>query len=166
VVKVTTAKSKNDTLARLSVNWDVLRGIMILLAVAGIFVAGYMAWAELTDNETVCADVGKIDCAAVQQSAYAKTFGVPVALLGLLGYIAILGVVILEDQIALLAAYGRTVVVGMALFGVIFQLYLTYIEAAVLDRWCQWCVASFVVITLLLILGALRLRNFLQPLQK
>ena len=120
----------------------------------------------MTDNETVCADVGKIDCAAVQQSAYAETFGIPVALLGLLGYIAILGAVILEDQIAIVAAYGRTAVVGMALFGVIFQTYLTYVEASVLDRWCQWCVASFVVITLLLIVGAIRLRNFLQPLQK
>ncbi len=163
---MTTAKSKTDALPGLSVNWDILRGITILLAVAGIFIAGYMAWAELTDNETVCADVGKIDCAAVQQSAYAKTFGIPVALLGLLGYIAILGVVILEDQIALVAAYGRTAVVGMALFGVIFQLYLSYIEAAVLDKWCQWCVASFVMITLLLIVGVIRLRNFLEPLQK
>ena len=160
---MTTAKPAQ---AGLTVNGDLLRGLMIVLAIAGIFIAGYMSWAELTDNETVCADVGKIDCAAVQQSAYAETFGIPVALLGLLGYIAILGAVILEDQIAIVAAYGRTAVVGMALFGVIFQTYLTYVEASVLDRWCQWCVASFVVITLLLIVGAIRLRNFLQPLQK
>lgn len=146
------------------VTWDWLRGVMIVLCIAGIFVAGYMAWAEVTDNETVCAEVGKIDCAAVQDSAYAQTFGIPVAVLGLLGYIAILGVVLMEDQIGILAAYGRTIVVGMALFGVIFQSYLTYIEAAVLDKWCQWCVASYAIITLLLIVGGIRLRRFLKPL--
>ncbi|MBN1565569.1 MAG: vitamin K epoxide reductase family protein [Anaerolineae bacterium] len=163
---MTTAKSKNETLASVNVTLDMMRGVMIILAIIGIFVAGYMSWAELTNNETMCADVGNIDCTAVQQSAYAKTFGVPVAVLGTLGYLAILGVLILEDQIGLVAAYGRTAVVGMALFGVIFQLYLTYVEAAVLDKWCQWCVASFVTITLLLIFGGIRLKNFLEPLQK
>jgi uncharacterized membrane protein len=162
---VTTAKSKNRTLAGISVSFDALRGIMIVLAVIGIIVAGYLTWAELTDNETACADVGNIDCNAVQTSAYAKTFGIPVALLGLLGYIAILGALVLEDQITIMAAYGRTLVVGMALFGVIFQSYLTYVEATVLDKWCQWCIASFVTIILLLIIGAIRLRDFLQPLQ-
>jgi uncharacterized membrane protein len=161
-----TTKSKNGTLVGFGINRDMMRGVMILLAVAGIFIAGYMSWAELTDNETVCADVANIDCTAVQQSAYAETFGIPVALLGLLGYIAILGVLLLEDQIPLAAAYGRTAVVGMALFGVIFQTYLTYIEASVLDKWCQWCVASFVIIALLLVGGGIRLRNFLEPLQK
>jgi uncharacterized membrane protein len=165
MVKVTTTKSKNRTLARISVSFDALRGIMIVLAVIGIFVAGYLTWAELTDNETACANVGNIDCSAVQKSAYAKTFGIPVALMGLVGYIAILGALVMEDQISIIAAYSRTLVVGMALFGVIFQSYLTYVEATVLDKWCQWCVASFVVITLMLIVGAIRLRDFLDPLQ-
>ena len=124
-----------------------------------------MTWAELTNNETVCVDAGSIDCAAVQDSAYAKTLGIPVALLGLLGYVAILGVLVLEDQVALFAAYGRTLVVGFALFGVIFQTYLTYVEAAVLEKWCQWCVASYIIITALLIIGALRLHSFFKPLR-
>ena len=142
-----------------------LRVVAVALSVLGILVAGYMTWAELTDNETVCIDVGSIDCAAVQDSAYAKTFGVPVALLGLVGYVAILGVLVLEDQFQLLAAYGRTLVVGFALFGVIFQTYLTYVEAAVLEKWCQWCVASYVIITALLVIGALRLHSFFKPLR-
>jgi uncharacterized membrane protein len=144
---------------------DWLRATAIVLSVLGILTAGYMTWAELTNNETVCIDAGSIDCAAVADSAYAKTFGIPVALLGLVGYVAILGVLVLEDQFHLLAAYGRTLVVGMALFGVIFQTYLTYVEAAVLEKWCQWCVASYVIITALLIIGALRLHSFFKPLR-
>lgn len=147
----------------LEIDW--LRVTAIVLAVAGLLVAGYMSWAELTGNETICADTGTIDCTAVQESAYASTLGFPVAMLGFLGYAAILGVLVLEDQVNYLAAYGRTFVVAMALFGVMFQTYLTYVEAAVLEKWCQWCVASFIIITALLVIGSVRLNAFLKPLR-
>lgn len=162
---MSTAKTGKAALSAGVLAPDWLRLASIVLCVVGILVAGYMTWAELTNNETVCVDAGSIDCAAVQDSAYAKTLGIPVALLGLLGYVAILGVLVLEDQVALFAAYGRTLVVGFALFGVIFQTYLTYVEAAVLEKWCQWCVASYIIITALLIIGALRLHSFFKPLR-
>ncbi len=162
---MSTAKTGKAALSAGALAPDWLRLASIVLCVVGILVAGYMTWAELTNNETVCVDAGSIDCAAVQDSAYAKTLGIPVALLGLLGYVAILGVLVLEDQVALFAAYGRTLVVGFALFGVIFQTYLTYVEAAVLEKWCQWCVASYIIITALLIIGALRLHSFFKPLR-
>lgn len=163
---MSTAKTQKVTLATAtSAVPDWPRLAAVLLCVLGVLVASYMTWAELTNNETACVDVGQVDCSAVQNSAYAKTFGVPVALLGLLGYLVMLGLLVLEDQVALVATYGRTLVVGIALFGVIFQTYLTYIEAAVLDKWCQWCVASYVIITLLLIVGLYRLYGFLKPLR-
>lgn len=145
---------------------DWMRLAAVALCVLGMLVAGYMTWAELTGNETECADTGKIDCSAVQESAYAKTLGIPVALMGLAGYLAILGVLVLEDQVALFATYGRILVLCMALFGVIFQTYLTVLEASVLDAWCQWCVASYVIITLVFLIGIARFRQFLQPLQR
>jgi uncharacterized membrane protein len=145
---------------------DWLRIISIVLCAVGVFVAGYMSWAEATGNETVCADTGSVDCAAVQNSAYAKTAGIPVANMGLLGYLAILAVLVLEDQVGFLATYGRTMILSVALCGVIFQTYLTYIEAAVLEKWCQWCVMSFIVISLLFVIGAYRMYRFLQPLQQ
>jgi uncharacterized membrane protein len=161
---VSTAKS--EPLARLALHVDWLRVISIGLCAAGIFVAGYMSWAEATGNETVCTNTGSIDCAAVQTSAYAKTAGIPVANMGLLGYLAILAVLVLEDQVEFLATYGRTLVVSVALGGVIFQTYLTYIEAFVLEKWCEWCVTSYIVISLLFVIGAYRLYRFLQPLQQ
>ncbi len=161
-----TAKTEKPALATAAiVSSDWARLAAAVLCVLGILVAGYMTWAELTNNETACVDVGKVDCSAVQNSAYAETFGVPVALLGLVGYLVMLAIVVLEDQVALFAAYGRTLVVGMALFGTIFQTYLTYVEAAVLDKWCQWCVTSYVLISLLLIVGVYRLYVFLKPLR-
>jgi uncharacterized membrane protein len=161
---VSTAKSNTLTMTAISVDWP--RVISMVLCVLGILVAGYMSWAELTGNETVCADAGNIDCAAVQESAYAQTLGFPVAVMGMLGFFAILAVLVLEDQVTLLAAYGRTLVFAMSLFGVMFQSYLTYIEAAVLEKWCQWCVSSYIIITLLLVIGVYRLSRFLKPLQQ
>ena len=158
---VNTAKAKSkqvEITASMSRDW--LHIIAVVLSILGVLVAGYMSWAELTGNETVCANTGSIDCAAVQESAYAQTFGIPVALLGALGYIVILGVLLLEDQVQFLADYGRTLVVGMAL-GVIFQAYLTVIEATVLERWCQWCVASFVISRCAN--HRFRLRSFFEP---
>lgn len=163
---MSTAKSNRAAMTLPIVTWDWLRGLSIALCVAGILVAGYMSWAEVTGNETVCTDMAGIDCTAVQESVYAKTFGFPVAVMGLLGYIAILAVLVLEDQLEILAAYGRTLVVGMALFGILFQTYLAYIESAVLEKWCQWCIASYVIITLLGVIGAYRLHNFLKPLRQ
>jgi uncharacterized membrane protein len=145
---------------------DWLRIISIGLCIFGIFVAGYMSWAELTDNETECSDAGKIDCSAVQNSAYASTYGLPVAVLGLLGYIGILGVLVLEDQIDILATYGRTLIIGMTLFGVVFSIYLSALEATVLDAWCQWCIMSAITILALLVIGGYRLYAFWQPLQR
>lgn len=163
---VDTAKTDKAALAASTVMAsDWLRLAVAVLCILGTLVAGYLTWAELTNNETACVDTANIDCSAVQNSAYAQTFGVPVALLGLLGYLAMLGIVLLEDQLPLFAAYGRTLVVGMALFGVIFQTYLTYIEAAVLNKWCQWCVISYVLVSLLLIASVYRLYVFLKPLR-
>ena len=156
---MTATKAKNTEAVTTASKLDWLRLASILLAIVGIIVAGYLSWAEVTGNETQCVNTGKINCETVQSSAYSEVMGVPIALLGLLGYVAILGVLVLEDQVSFFAAYGRTLVVGFALFGVIFSLYLTLIEATVLDAWCQWCVISATLITVLLVLGGVRLNQ-------
>lgn len=160
-----TAKSGNVSLSAATLNWDWPRTLAIVLCVAGLVVAGYMSWAELTGNETACADTGNIDCAAVQNSAYGTTLGIPVAVMGFLGYVAMMASVVLEDQVKFFANYGRTLLVGMALFGFVFQTYLFVIEITVLDAICQWCVISHVIVGALLVLGIFRLNQFFKPLR-
>jgi uncharacterized membrane protein len=162
---VTATKAKNTEAVTEAPKLDWLRLVAVVLAIAGIAVAGYLSWAEVTGSETQCLDTGKINCETVQSSAYSEVLGVPIALLGLAGYVAILGVLLLEDQIAFLAAYGRTLVVGFALFGVIFSVYLTLIEATVLDAYCQWCLISAALIIVLLVLGSVRLYRLFTALQ-
>ncbi len=146
---------------------DWLRILGVLLALAGLGVAVYMSWAELTGNETVCpghvedatGEPGTIiiDCGFVQKSIYARLFGIPVALLGVAGYLGIVIVWLLEKRSSFLVEYGPMLVFGMALFGFLFSLYLTYTELFIMYTICTWCIVSAVLMTLVFILASLQL---------
>ncbi len=127
-----------------------------ILALAGLGVAGYLAYVETQAVSAVCGPVG--DCNAVQSSAYARLFGVlPVGVLGAVGYIGILAAWLWgrlrSDR---LAGYAPLAIFGMALFGVLFSLYLTYLEPFVIRAVCAWCLTSAVIITLLMLLSLRR----------
>jgi uncharacterized membrane protein len=112
------------------------------LALLGVAIAGYLTWVHYAELEPFCVGGGAA-CERVQSSRYADLAGVPVALLGLAGYLAILG------ALALPGSAGRSATAFVALVGAGFSVYLTYVEVAVLEAICQWCVASAVVVTLI-----------------
>ena len=94
----------------------------------------------------------------MNNSVYAKIYGVPVAFIGLAGYLVLLGLALaaLETEGS---AQRRLLGLGfvLALGGVGFSAYLTYIELYVLEAICVWCVISAVLITLLAIGGGINL---------
>lgn len=114
------------------------------LAVAGMVVAGYLTYVETQAAAAVCGPVG--DCNAVQSSAYARLFGVPVGVIGLAGYVAILGAWLWGRSGN---ATARALLAGMAAVGVLFSIYLTYLELFVIEAVCLWCLSSAVIMTLL-----------------
>jgi uncharacterized membrane protein len=118
-----------------------------LLAVLGIFVAGYLAYVETTGTEAVCGPVG--DCITVQQSKYAMLFGViPVGALGLFGYVAILAAwLFTQPEDELLSDLATMAIFGMTAFGTLFSIYLTFLEPFVIGATCAWCLTSAVIIT-------------------
>jgi uncharacterized membrane protein len=117
-----------------------LRLAGLALALAGVAIAGYLTWVHYADAQTVCVGGGGA-CERGQGSDYAELAGIPVALVGLVGYVSLLIALTLPGAEALLAA------VFLGLVGVGFSAYLTYVELVVIDAICQWCVASAVVIT-------------------
>jgi uncharacterized membrane protein len=123
-----------------------------LLALFGLGVAAYLAYAKLADTAVVCGPVG--DCDAVQTSVYSELFGVPVALLGALNYLGILGLWavsrLAKGQAADLARLG---LFGLALVGTLFSLYLTFLEPFVIGAVCAWCLASAATMTFILLLA-------------
>ena len=124
-----------------------------LLAVVGLVVAGYLAYVELRAVPAVCGPVG--DCNAVQNSAYARLFGfLPVGLLGMLGYVAILTAWAWgRFRADRLARWAPVALLGLTLFGTLFSLYLTYLEPFVIRAVCAWCLTSAVIMTVLLLLS-------------
>jgi len=138
-----------------AVSWGAKADLAIpLLALLGIVVAGYLSWVEVTGAEAVCGPVG--DCNTVQQSEYAKVFGlIPVGVMGLMGYaIIIAGWLAARLGSGAVADWARVTVLGVAAVGTLFSIYLTFLEPFVIGATCAWCVASAVVITLLMWLSA------------
>jgi len=118
----------------------------------GLFVAAYLTYVETQSVKAFCGPVG--DCNAVQSSSYARIWGIlPVGLLGAFGYIAIF-VAWWSSRIRLnlgwIARYAPIALYGMALFGTIFSVYLTYLEIFVIKAVCIWCISSAIIIALLL----------------
>ena len=126
-----------------------LRIAAAVLALAGLGVAGYLTWVHYADLEAICAG-GSGGCERVQNSDYADLAGVPVALLGLIGYGAILA------SLALPGDLGRFSGAVLALAGFGFSAWLTYVELFEIDAICPWCVASAVIRTALAVVTSLR----------
>jgi uncharacterized membrane protein len=116
------------------------RGVLAL-AVAGVGISGYLTYTHFAHKPVICAGLGS--CATVQASEYATVAGVPVALFGLVSFLAI-GVLAV---LAVSRPWAALAVFGLALSGVLYSAYLTWVELAVLDAVCLWCAASAVVIT-------------------
>ncbi len=129
-------------------------GIAIpVLCVVGLGASIYLTYVEFTHTRALCGPVG--DCNAVQSSPYSKLFGfLPIGLVGALGYIAILAVWIWRRtrQDGMAKAAGAAMF-GMALFGTLFTIYLTYLELFVIHAVCLWCLSSAVIITALMLLN-------------
>ena len=116
------------------------------LVCLGLVTAGYLAVSSLVNASVICGGIG--DCGAVQASVYSRLYGVPVSALGFGAYVvlagALVGVVTLRDEGRYLALLGLAAV---AIAGMLFSLYLTYIELFVIRAICPWCLASAFAIT-------------------
>lgn len=125
-----------------------LRIAIGVICLIGIGVATYLTYTHYAGLNIVCPVSG--GCETVQKSVYSKLDGIPVAVLGLAGYIAILITLAIRNE------FGRVAGFGMALVGCLFSLYLTYREIFTIKAICPWCVSSAVLMTLLTILTAIR----------
>jgi uncharacterized membrane protein len=146
---VTLVQGMGRTVGSLRPAWP--SSLIPFLALAGLGVAGYLAYVETQAVPAICGPVG--DCNAVQSSVYARLFGVlPIGVLGAIGYLAILGAWWWgRREAAAPAVYAPLVMLALALFGVLFSLYLTYLEPFVIRAVCAWCLTSAVIITLLML---------------
>ena len=121
---------------------DLLRYVLILLAIAGMVVSVLALRVHYSTESAPCSINERWDCGIVNHSIYAEIRGIPVAAIGIAGYLVIAVLAMLRRRGLLLVA----VLMGMA-----FALYLTNIEAKVLGVWCVYCVISQGIIATLLL---------------
>jgi uncharacterized membrane protein len=136
----------------------VTRAIFVI-ALLGTLEAGYLTYAHYNLGALACvgAHHGVSTCEQVQSSVYSRLAGIPVAILGLIGYVSILGSLFVRGEL------GRAAGFCVALIGCGFSLYLTYRELFTLKEICEWCVGSATLMTLLAILAAVRFLRAEQP---
>lgn len=159
------------TASVIAVTWFFLQGktnnrllkwpdwVIPVLSIFGLGVASYLSYVEITDVTAICGPIG--NCNDVQRSPFATLFGIlPVGILGAIGYIGILSAFLVQKfapssllqrqlfqqplhKLITLALWG------MAWFGIIFTIYLTYLEPFVIGATCIWCISSAIIMTII-----------------
>jgi uncharacterized membrane protein len=121
--------------------------------IGGLAVAGYLTFIESTGTPVMCGPTG--GCDTVQSSKYAILFGVlPIGVLGLAGYLAILaGWVAWQFGPQAIKKMGVLSVWAMCIFGVLFSIYLTFLEPFVIGATCMWCISSAILMMILLLVS-------------
>ena len=151
----------------MTVGWrmarTVSRGLWVLLWASvvlsglGLSISGYLVAKRFTGGSLACTRWAQ--CDVVNNSVYSQLYGVPVSVIGLAGYLLLLML-----AVAAVWTEGRTqrrtllLSFVLALGGVGFSIYLTYLEIYVIEALCAWCVASAIVIALLVIVTAVASR--------
>jgi uncharacterized membrane protein len=135
---------------------DVLWMLCIVLASLGLLITAYLTISKFTDTATICPQTSTFNCDLVQNSIYNKVGPIPVAYIGLAGYVTILLVLALEPTIPFLTVRGKLIVFVLTLIGTLFSGYLTSVEAFALHVWCVWCLGSAITMTVLFVVAFIR----------
>ncbi|MBN1217413.1 MAG: hypothetical protein JXM69_00675 [Anaerolineae bacterium] len=125
--------------------------VVPVLAVLGLGVATYLAYVEITHVEAVCGPVG--ECNIVQTSPYAQIMGIPIAVLGMLNYIAVIFLWLIQKFVPGRLANLSVLALAALTFGAtLFSIYLTCLEIFAIHAVCAWCLSSAIISTLLMLL--------------
>jgi uncharacterized membrane protein len=121
-----------------------MRYLLALLALAGVVVSALALQVHYSTATELCSINAQWDCGIVNHSPFAEIFHIPVAVLGIVGYLAMAGLAFTRQRYILLL---------VAIAGMGFALRLTFIEELVLQVWCVYCVISQALIALITLLG-------------
>jgi uncharacterized membrane protein len=127
------------------------------LSLAGLFISGYLYLYKIGKIGSLACGTG--DCETVQLSSWSRFAGLDVSLIGVLGYACLLALSLASLQAGDYRQWPIRAMAVAAGIGVVFTLYLTYLELFVLHAICRWCVASGVIIVAIFIVALLDQRR-------
>ena len=132
-----------------------LSQLAIILTIIGLLVSIYMTIYKFLKIEAMC--VGSGGCHVVNASRYSEVYGIPVAVLGIAGYLAILAVLLLERKAGFFQQNGTLLFFGLSLTGFLFTLYLIFVETVLIKAYCPFCITSQTAMTIIFIISVIRL---------
>lgn len=125
--------------------------VIAVLALAGTIISSVALQHHYRKDKTTFCDFGEnFNCDIVNRSAYSQVVGIPVALIGIVGYLSLLALATFYRE----KAETPGMLLIAATLGLGFAIYLTYIEAYVLATWCILCLSSLALITLITVLSS------------
>ena len=127
----------------------------LVLVVVGLLVSVYMTIYKLTNNDGMC--LGSGDCSTVNASVYSEIYHIPTAMVGVAGYLVLLALHLLENRNDFMRRNVTLFIFGLALVGFLFTMYLVYVEFAILNALCPFCLTSQTAMTLIFIISVIRL---------
>lgn len=134
-----------------------LRIASIVIASVGLLDSVYLSWVKIINSKVYCG--GSNQCETVNNSPFSEIGGIPIAYLGVGAYILIILLLLIEDKGDFWRDNVRLIVFGLSFTGLLYSIYLTYIEVAVLFAICPYCVVSAVAMLFLFLLSIFRLRT-------
>ena len=134
-----------------------LRRVQFLFVLIGLVVASYLSYLKLAEAPAVCVESGPFDCNVVLNSQYSELGGIPIAYLGLAVYATIGVILLLENRIGFMREWAPMIVFGIGLFAWLFSMWLVYVQVALLEALCPWCLTHEINFTVLFAIISYRL---------
>lgn len=134
------------------------RNLSFIVLFFAIAVSGYLSYLKLVPSaHAVCVPGEIFDCGTVLNSVYSEILGIPIAWLGLGVNLLVLALLILEPRIDFFAQYSVPLAFGLLLFAFLFSVYLVYVQAFLITKYCPWCLSHEAMVTILFGLSIQRL---------
>lgn len=126
-----------------------IRHIQLLSVLIGLGISGYLSYLKMSHVPSVCIENGPFNCEVVLNSIYSEIAGIPIAYLGFLTYVVIGIVLLLENRVGFLQEYGKLITFGVGLFAWMFSMWLVFVQFALLQALCPWCLSHETNFTIL-----------------
>lgn len=138
------------------------RNLSFVVLVFAIIVSSYLSYLKFdTSVHAICVPGEIFDCSTVLSSVYSEIKGVPIAWLGLGGNLLIFSLLILETRINFFKKISAPIIFGVLLFATLFSVYLIYVQAVLITKYCPWCLSHEAAIFIVFGLSIKRLMDWM-----
>ncbi|MBN2257797.1 MAG: vitamin K epoxide reductase family protein [Anaerolineaceae bacterium] len=133
-----------------------LRLAAIVATFIGLAVSMYLAWTKISNQDVLCFE-GMGDCNIVNASAYSMWRGIPIAFIGIIGYLFILLFLFLFSIPKVPSSGIILALFIFSSFGTIYSVYLTYVQFFIIHAFCPWCLMSALMMVTIFIISTIML---------